>query len=135
MVPFCFAKGEGFRFFRKRFHFSLPSSLENEMGEDFGRFFALRKNPFKREFENDMRFARSFVLSLAFVRVFACYFCFAKGEGFRFFRKRFHFSFFSSLGNEMGRVLGVFSLCGKIPLRENLKMICELRSRFRFHSL
>ena len=54
--------GEGFRFFRKRFRFSLPSSLENEMGEGFGRFFALRENPFKREFENDMRASLAFAL-------------------------------------------------------------------------
>lgn len=48
------------------------------------------------------------------------------GEGFGLFHKRFHFSLPSSLENEMGRVLGVFSPCGKIPLIENLKMICEL---------
>lgn len=70
MVPFAFAsRGEGFGRFRKRFRFSLPSSLENEMGEGFGRFFALRENPFKREFENDMRFARSLTVVRVFARV------------------------------------------------------------------
>lgn len=61
--------GEGFRFFRKRFRFSLPSSLENEMGEGFGRFFALRENPFKREFENDMRTSSAFARFRAFAHV------------------------------------------------------------------
>ena len=57
------------------------------MGEGFGRFFALRKNPFKREFENDMRaahirafaFARfraSFFFALAICRKF-CFFFFS----------------------------------------------------------
>lgn len=43
------------------------------MGEGFGCFSALRKNPFKREFENEMRFALSlaFARSLTVVRAFA----------------------------------------------------------------
>lgn len=39
------------------------------MGEGFGCFFALRKNPFKREFENEMRTSFAVARFRAFARV------------------------------------------------------------------
>ena len=87
----CFSTKNALRaFFASRFVFRCSHSLAftrkttriiflsffllRKKGEGFGRFFALRKNPFKRELENEMRFARSLAFARSFAFAFSLYY-------------------------------------------------------------